>query len=85
NTDNIDGARKFVKYITSDTEQAHLNKAYGTIPPVRAAQRDAAFDRADTAVLRDTLLKSAAPLPQVPDESQFETSVGTAIKKLFAN
>ncbi|QEU89624.1 ABC transporter substrate-binding protein [Streptomyces kanamyceticus] len=85
NTDNIDGARKFVKFMTSDTEQAHLNKAYGSIPPVRAAQRDAAFDRADTAVLRDTLLKSAAPLPQVPDESQFETSVGTAIKKLFAD
>ncbi|MFJ2770806.1 ABC transporter substrate-binding protein [Streptomyces sp. NPDC087300] len=85
NTDNIDGARKFVKFMTSDAEQAHLNKAYGSIPPVKSAQKNAAFDRADTAVLRDTLLKSAAPLPQVPDESQFETSVGTAIKKLFAD
>lgn len=85
NTDNLDGARKFVKFMTSDAEQAHLNKAYGSIPPVTAAQQDAAFDRADTAVLRDTLRKSAAPLPQVPDESQFETSVGTAIKKLFAD
>ncbi|MEV7191993.1 sugar ABC transporter substrate-binding protein [Streptomyces sp. NPDC093510] len=85
NTDNLDGARTFVKFMTSDAEQAHLNKAYGSIPPVTAAQKDAAFDRADTAVLRDTLRKSAAPLPQVPNESQFETSVGTAIKKLFAD
>ncbi len=85
NTDNLDGARKFVKYMTGDAAQARLNKAYGSIPPVKAAQKDAAFDRPDTAVLRDTLLKSAAPLPQVPNESQFETSVGTAVKKLFAD
>ncbi|MEU8953629.1 sugar ABC transporter substrate-binding protein [Streptomyces sp. NPDC048518] len=85
NTDNLDGARKFVKFMTSDAEQALLNKAYGSIPPVKTAQQDAAFDRADTAVLRDTLRKSAAPLPQVPNESQFETTVGTAIKALFAD
>jgi multiple sugar transport system substrate-binding protein len=32
-------------------------------------------------VLRTT----AAPLPQVPEESQFETLVGTAMKELFAD
>ena len=31
------------------------------------------------------LLTSAAPLPQVPNESQYETSVGTAIKGLFTD
>ena len=35
--------------------------------------------------MRDTLAKSAAPLPQVPNESQFETAVGTAVKELFAD
>lgn len=85
NSKNLDGATKFVEFMTSDTEQVHLNQTYGSIPPVKAAQQDKAFDRPDTAVLRDTLLESAAPLPQVPNESQFETAVGTAVKELFAD
>ncbi|MFE9909834.1 ABC transporter substrate-binding protein [Streptomyces clavifer] len=84
NTRNIDGAKKFVKFMTSDAEQKLLNKTYGSIPPVKAAQADAAFAAPDLKVLRDTLSTSAAPLPQVPDESQFETAVGTAVKELWA-
>ncbi|MFJ6752297.1 MULTISPECIES: ABC transporter substrate-binding protein [unclassified Streptomyces] len=85
NTDNLDGARKFVRFMTSDAEQRLLNKTYGAIPPVKAAQQDAAFRRPDTTVLRETLGRSAQPLPQIADESQFETSVGTAVKDLFAD
>ncbi|SEB84540.1 carbohydrate ABC transporter substrate-binding protein, CUT1 family [Streptomyces sp. 2131.1] len=85
NTKNIDGAKKFVKFMTSDAEQKLLNKTYGSIPPVRTAQADEAFSAPDLAVLRDTLAKSAAPLPQVPNESQFETAVGTAVKELWAD
>lgn len=84
NTKNIDGAKKFVKFMTSDEEQKLLNKTYGAIPPIKAAQADAAFSAPDLKVLRDTLATSAAPLPQVPNESQFETAVGTAIKELWA-
>ncbi|NEC66357.1 sugar ABC transporter substrate-binding protein [Streptomyces sp. SID9727] len=85
NTKNLDGAKKFVKFMTSDDEQKLLNKTYGSIPPVKAAQADEAFSAPDLAVLRDTLAKSAAPLPQVPNESQFETAVGTAVKELWAD
>lgn len=85
NTKNIDGAKKFVKFMTSDAEQKLLNKTYGSIPPVKTAQADAAFSAPDLSVLRDTLAKSAAPLPQVPNESQFETAVGTAVKELWAD
>ncbi|MFE9816200.1 ABC transporter substrate-binding protein [Streptomyces sp. NPDC005773] len=85
NTKNIDGAKKFVKFMTSDAEQKLLNKTYGSIPPVKTAQADAAFSAPDVAVLRDTLAKSAAPLPQVANESQFETAVGTAVKELWAD
>ncbi|TXR98118.1 sugar ABC transporter substrate-binding protein [Streptomyces sp. col6] len=85
NTKNIDGAKKFVKFMTSDAEQKLLNKTYGSIPPVKTAQADEAFSAPDLAVLRDTLAKSAAPLPQVPNESQFETAVGTAVKELWAD
>ncbi|MFJ7335209.1 ABC transporter substrate-binding protein [Streptomyces sp. NPDC101116] len=85
NTDNLDGATRFVKFMTSDDEQTILNKAYSSIPPVKNAQSDKAFGSAADAVLKDTLAKSAAALPQVADESQFETAVGTAIKGLFAD
>ncbi|MES5818272.1 sugar ABC transporter substrate-binding protein [Streptomyces sp. RG80] len=85
NTDNLDGATEFVKFMTSDAEQKILNTAYSSIPPVKTAQADAAFNSPANAVLKDTLAKSAAALPQVADESQFETAVGTAIKGLFAD
>ncbi|MFJ2645401.1 ABC transporter substrate-binding protein [Streptomyces sp. NPDC087420] len=85
NTKNIDGAKKFVKFMTSDAEQTLLNKTYGSVPPVKAAQQDPAFGASDVKVLRDTLGTSAAPLPQVANESQFETTVGTAVKGLWAD
>ncbi|MFG2150005.1 ABC transporter substrate-binding protein [[Kitasatospora] papulosa] len=85
NTRNIDGAKKFVRFMTSDAEQKILCKTYGSIPPVKAAQSDPAFAAPELKVLRDTLATSAAPLPQVPNESQFETAVGTAVKELFAD
>ncbi|MFF1586857.1 ABC transporter substrate-binding protein [Streptomyces sp. NPDC058286] len=84
NTKNIDGSMKFVKFMTSDAEQKLLCKTYGSIPPVKAAQSDPAFDRPELKVLRETLATSATALPQVSNESQFETSVGTAVKNLFA-
>ncbi|GGZ68063.1 ABC transporter substrate-binding protein [Streptomyces echinoruber] len=85
NTHNLDGATRFVKFMTGDAEQKILNKAYSSIPPVTSAQSDPAFAAPATAVLRDTLARSAAALPQVVDESQFETAVGTAVKELFAD
>ncbi|TXS54216.1 extracellular solute-binding protein [Streptomyces sp. t39] len=85
NTKNLDGALKFVKFMTSDEEQKTLNTAYGSIPPVKTAQQDPAFNTPALAVIRDTLATSASALPQVPEESQFETVVGTAVKELFAD
>ncbi|WP_086830309.1 ABC transporter substrate-binding protein [Streptomyces sp. NRRL B-24572] len=85
NTGNKDGALKFVKFMTGDQEQKTLNSAYGSIPPVKTAQQDPAFDSPTVTVLKQTLATSAAALPQVPEESQFETVVGTAVKELFAD
>ncbi|MFK4149830.1 ABC transporter substrate-binding protein [Streptomyces sp. NPDC004065] len=84
-THNLDGATNFVKFLTSDDEQKILNKAYSSIPSVKGAQSDPAFSAPATAVLKNTLATSAAALPQVADESQFETTVGTAVKELFAD
>ncbi|WP_369393425.1 ABC transporter substrate-binding protein [Streptomyces sp. CG1] len=85
NTHNLDGATQFVKFMTSDAEQKILNTAYSSIPPVKSTQADAAFTAPATAVLKNTLATSAAALPQVASESQFETAVGTAVKDLFAD
>ncbi|MFE5617648.1 extracellular solute-binding protein [Streptomyces sp. NPDC056524] len=85
NTKNIDGAMKFVTFMTGDEEQKILNKAYGSVPPVKTAQQDPAFSTPSLTVIRDTLATSASALPQVPEESQFETVVGTAVKELFAD
>ncbi|GHH73110.1 sugar ABC transporter substrate-binding protein [Streptomyces sulfonofaciens] len=85
NTKNLNGATDFVKFMTSTEEQKVLCKAYANIPPVKAALSDPFFSRPEATVLKNTLLTSAAPLPQVPNESQYETSVGTAIKGLFAD
>jgi multiple sugar transport system substrate-binding protein len=85
NTDNRDGALDFVEFMTSDRTQETLNAAYGSIPPVTAAQGAAAFGGEEATVLRETRATSAAALPQVPQESQFETLVGTAMAELFAD
>jgi multiple sugar transport system substrate-binding protein len=84
-TKNRDGALQFVKFMTSDQEQVILNKTYGSLPPVSTVASDAAFTAPEQQVIQQTLATTAAPLPQVPNESTFETLVGTAIKELFAD
>jgi multiple sugar transport system substrate-binding protein len=85
NTKHKAAAEAFVKFMTSTPEQKILNGTYGSLPPVKEAQSDAAFQTPDLKVLASVLSNSAAPLPQVPNESQFETLVGTAVKDLFAD
>jgi multiple sugar transport system substrate-binding protein len=85
NSGNLTGALKFVKFMTSDAEQKTLCSTYGAIPPVMSALQDPAFSTPELSVLRTVLSTSAAALPQVPKESQFETVVGTAMKNLFAD
>jgi multiple sugar transport system substrate-binding protein len=84
-TQNRDAALQFVKFMTSDEEQVILNKTYGSLPSVKTVANDPAFTQPEQKVLQEVLGSTAAPLPQVPEESQFETLVGTAMKELFAD
>ncbi|MFC5924464.1 ABC transporter substrate-binding protein [Micromonospora vulcania] len=84
-TKNRDGALSFVKFMTSDEEQTILNRTYGSLPAVKTAGSDPAFSATEQKTIQETLVTTAAPLPQVPDESTFETLVGTAMKELFAD
>jgi len=85
NTKHKAAAEALVKFMTSTPEQKILNGTYGSLPPVKEAQSDPAFQTPDLKVLASVLGSSAAPLPQVPNEAQFETLVGTAVKDLFAD
>ncbi|RSM55954.1 sugar ABC transporter substrate-binding protein [Amycolatopsis sp. WAC 01376] len=85
NTKNPDAALDFVKFMVSAQEQALLNKTYGSLPTVQDAYSDAAFQTEDVKVFQNVLANSAEPMPQVPQESQFETLIGTAMKAMFAD
>lgn len=85
NTKQKDAALQFVKFMTSDAEQVALNKTYSSLPSVQGAYSDPAFQTTDAKTFRSILTTSAAPLPAVPEESQYETLVGTLMKDLFAD
>jgi multiple sugar transport system substrate-binding protein len=85
NTHNLTAAEKLVQFMTSPAEQLTLSKEYGSIPPVSAAQQNAAFGTPELSVLKNVLATSAVAMPQVAGESQFEQLVGTAVKNLFAD
>jgi multiple sugar transport system substrate-binding protein len=85
NTEHKAAALDFVNFMTSTPVQQDLNKTYGSLPSVQPAYSDPAFQSPNTQVFLNVLKSSAAPLPAVPQESQFETLVGTAMKNLFAD
>jgi multiple sugar transport system substrate-binding protein len=85
NTKHLDAALQFVKFMTSTPEQQVLNKTYGSLPSVKDAYSDPAFQTPAVSTFKQILATSAAPLPAVSSESQFETLVGTAVKNMLAN
>jgi len=85
NTKHKDAALKFVKFMTSTPEQQTLNKTYGSLPSVTDAYSDPAFQTTDVQTFKSILNDSAAPLPAVAQESQFETLIGTMLKNMFAD
>ena len=85
NTKHKDAALKFVKFMTSDAEQSVLNKTYGSMPTVKTAYTDPAFQTDEVKTFQNVLNTTAAPLPAVPEESQMETLIGTVMKNLFAD
>lgn len=84
-SDAKDAAFEFMAFMTSAETQKALNKAYGSLPSVKDAYDDPAFQTEGVKVFQQALAETAAPLPQVPAESQFETLVGNAVKKLIAD
>ena len=84
-TKNLSASLKFVKFMTSTSEQESLNGTYGSLPTVSAAYSDPVFHTPAVSTFRSILNSSAAPMPPVAQESAFETAVGTAIIHLYAD
>jgi multiple sugar transport system substrate-binding protein len=80
-----DADLQFVKFMTSTPVQQELNKTYGSLPTVTDAYSDPAFQNEAVSTFKSILSTTAAPMPAVAQESQFETLVGTAMNNLFAD
>ncbi|GAB4098163.1 sugar ABC transporter substrate-binding protein [Sinomonas halotolerans] len=85
NSKNKDNAIKFAGWLTSDAEQAYLNKAFSSLPVVTGVtEKDKAFQTAEVKAKQEALANHAKPMPLIAQEGQMETLTGTAIKNLFA-
>lgn len=84
-THNRDGSLGLVRFLTSAAEQRILNKAFGTLPVTTDNYADPAFNTPAARTFRSVLAHTSAPMPMVPEEAQFETLVGNAVKALLAD
>jgi multiple sugar transport system substrate-binding protein len=84
NTKHKDAALAFVKFLTSAPEQVQLNQDFGSLPVVKEAQGDPAFDTANLKTFNSILADHAKPMPEIAQEGQMEQFIGAAIKGLIA-
>ncbi|MDO4899692.1 ABC transporter substrate-binding protein [Actinomyces sp.] len=85
NTGNRDGALQLVKYLTEAQQQATLGEQFKTLPVLKDEVPTFTDDDAEAAVFMDVYENRAKPLPLVPAEDQFESSVGQAMNDMFAS
>jgi multiple sugar transport system substrate-binding protein len=84
NTKNKDAALKFVKYMTDATTQTTLGKPFSSLPVLKDAKPVFTTDAAEAATFADVYNTKSKPLPLVPAEDQFESTVGKAMNSMFA-
>jgi multiple sugar transport system substrate-binding protein len=83
NTKNKDAALKFVKYMTDANTQTTLGKPFSALPVLKGAKPVFTDDAAEAATFQDIYATKSKPLPLVPAEDQFESTVGKAMNGLF--
>lgn len=84
-TGNEDNAMQMVKFMTDTATQATLNAAFTALPVVNAAYSDKQFQTPVYQTFKNILANHAAPMPQIAQEGQMETLIGTAMKGLWAD
>src|SRR3954454_19018793 len=84
NSGHKDAAMAFVKFLTSPEEQVSLNTQFGSLPVVKEAQSDQAFDTPNLKTFNKILAEHAEPMPLINEEGQMETFIGDAVKQLIS-
>ena len=84
NTKHKDAALKFVKYMTDATTQTTLGKPFSSLPVLKDAKPVFTTDATEAATFQDIYNTKSKPLPLVPAEDQFESTVGKAMNGMFA-
>lgn len=83
-TENVDGSLKFLNYMTSDETQSELGKPFASLPVLVDGKPTFTDDTEQAEMFMEVYGERAEPLPLVPWEDQFETSVGQAMNNMFA-
>ncbi|WP_288025751.1 sugar ABC transporter substrate-binding protein [Arthrobacter sp.] len=84
NTKNKDAALQFVKFMTSEATQATLDKSFAALPVLAGVTPSFTTDKALAKTFEDIYANKSKPLPLVPAEDQFESTVGKAMNQMFA-
>ncbi|MGO2721911.1 MAG: ABC transporter substrate-binding protein [Brachybacterium tyrofermentans] len=83
-TANEEGALKFLNFMTSDETQSELGKPFASLPVLADGKPTFTDDTEQADLFMEIYGERAEPLPLVPWEDQFETSVGQAMNTMFA-
>ncbi len=84
NTKNKDAALQFVKFMTSEATQTSLGKPFSSLPVLNNATPVFTDNAEEAKTFQDIYANQSKPLPLVPAEDQFESTVGKAMNGLFA-
>jgi len=84
NTKHKDEALQFVKYMTSPAVQEQLGKPFAALPVLNDVKAMFTDNPQEAATFINIYNTRAKPLPLVPAEDQFETTVGQAMNAMFA-
>ena len=84
NTDNKDGALEFVKFMTSEDTQNAVGKPFASLPVLEGVAPSFTDNAEEAATFQEIYSTMAQPLPLVPAEDQFESTVGKAMNEMFA-
>ncbi|TDD28655.1 sugar ABC transporter substrate-binding protein [Kribbella turkmenica] len=84
NTKNKDAALKFVKFMTDPGTQATLGKPFASLPVLKDAKPVFTDNAEEAATFQDIYNTKSKPLPLVPAEDQYESTVGKAMNAMFA-
>lgn len=83
-TENMDGALKFVRFMTSPAIQRTLDRPFTALPVNEGGTVNFTDSPEEARTFQSILSSQAAPLPRVPAEGSYETNVGNAVNELIA-